>query len=197
MIRTISAFLTLLCLTVTQAAAVTLTVGIDSITGDGASSDFGFYSMTGDDGTFQLQTTTVNPEPLLFLSFPGSPFNVSGVTAGTGNNYAYDTGSGIMTVTGNLAGLTGNFGFPGGRSFNFDIQLDAGLTYTGTSDLPSFYSTATGVVGSVTAFFFQDDEGPVLEQTLEFSSATVVPLPAGGLMLLSGLVLLGLKRKKS
>lgn len=197
MIKYISAIFALLFLTVAPAAAVTLTVGIDSISGDGASADLGFYSTTGADGTFRLQTITVHPEPLLFLSFPGAPFNVNGVTAGGGNAYLYDSSSGVMTVTGALAGITGDFAFPGDRSFSFDIQLASDLSYIGLSDLPAFYSTATAVQGSVTAFFSGDPSGPLSRQTLTFSSPSEVPLPAGAALLLSGLIFLGLKRKAS
>lgn len=195
MFKIILVFFNLFFLTVTPAAAVTLAVGIDSITGDGASTNLGFYSTTGADGTFDLQTTTVNPEPLLFLSFSGTPFSVSGVTAGDGNNYLYDPGSGVMSVTGTLAGLTGDFEFPGDRSFSFDIQLASGLAFTGLADLPDFYATATSVEGSVTAFFSRDPGGPFSMQTLAFSSLSEVPLSAGVVLLLSGLVLLGLKRR--
>ena len=193
MLKKISAFFILIL--TAAAPAVALTVQIDGISGGGASDSLGFYSTTGADGTFELQTTAINPEPLLFLSFPGDPFSVSGVTAGGGNSYLYDPVSGVMSVTGALAGLTGDFDFPGGRDFDFDIQLDSGLTFTGLSDLPAFYGTASAVQGSVTAFFSRDPSGPFFEQTLTFSSPGEVPLPAGGALLLCGLVLLGLKRR--
>lgn len=195
MIYKIYAGLFILCVAALPAHAVTLDVQIDSITGGGAATNSGFYSTTGADGTFLLDTTTLTPEPLLFFSFPGAVFNVSGVTAGDGNSYGYDSGTGVMRVAGSLAGLTGDFAFPGGRSFVFDIQLASGLTYTGSSDLPDFYQTATSVKGEVSAFFFQGPSDPVLAQNLTFSSPNPVPLPAGGLLLISALAMIGLTRR--
>ncbi len=197
MIRTLSSAFAVVFFTALQAAAVTLTVGIDDITGDGQSTNLGFYSTTGADGTFRLETMTIFPEPLLFLSFPGAPFNVSGVTAGDGNTYDYDPITGVMTVSGDLAGLTGDFDFPGGRDFEYDIQLGTGLTFTDVSDLPALYSTATAVQGNVTAFFSRDPNGPFAQQTLTFSSPSQIPLPAGVVLLLSGLGILRLKRKST
>lgn len=194
--KRISAFFALLLLTVGPAAATTLNIVIDSITGDGESTNLGFYSISGDDGTFRIITSTDRPEPPVFFSFPGEPFKVDGVTA-RGNTYAYEPTSGILTMTGFLGGVTGDFEFPGLREFTYDIQVDAGLSFTGLSDLPDFYNTATGVSGSVRAFFSRDIDGPFFEQTLSFSSPSEVPLPAGAGLLLSGLILLGLKRKLS
>ncbi|MGR3511432.1 MAG: LPXTG cell wall anchor domain-containing protein [Paracoccaceae bacterium] len=197
MLRQIASALTLLFLTFQPASAVTLTVDITSISGPGDSTNFGFYSTTGASGTFSNNNSF--PEPLLSFSFPGSPFNVSGVTAGFGSNaYAYDPSTGILDVSGTLAGLTGDFDFPGGRSFSYVIQAATGLSFSGNADLAGIYDTMTGVSGTVSAFFFPDpnDFDTAFAQTMTFSSETSeIPLPAGGLLLLSGLGLLALRRR--
>lgn len=198
MIRIFAYAFTLLFLTFQSASAVTLTVNITSISGPGESANFGFYSTTGAPGTFS--NFNGFPEPILSFSFPGSPFTVSGLTGNFPTNmYSYDSTTGVFNASGTLAGVTGDFSFPGGRSFDFVIQAATGLSFTGISDLAGIYDTMTGVSGTVTAFFFPNpsDLNTAFEQTLTFSTdVSEIPLPAGAVLLLSGLGLLAMRRRR-
>lgn len=195
----VSTLFTLIFLTFSPAYSATLAVQITSITGDGEASNLGFYSTTGAPGEFRNITPVLTPEPLLVLSFPGSPFNVTGITAGGGNTYSYEPTTGLLNVSGQLAGVTGDFIFPGSRAFDFVIQSTPGLAFSSFADLDPIYEAMTAVQGSVTAFFFPNpsDLSTAFQQTLTFSSdVSEIPLPAGAVLLLSGLGLLAMRRRR-
>lgn len=189
-----------LCATTATAATYSFGVVVDSITGPGQAEAVGLYigGAPGDAGTL---TTTVRPEPAFtglgplstFATFPGTATGVTG-TAGV---QGYDPVTGILTDGGQLGGLTGPFPdfFPA-PMYQFIYQGAPGLSPLMTpADYDAFMSGVSGVVGYIQGTF-QNGSGGAFTQRLDFSTPNAIPLPAGAVLLLSGLGLLAVGRHR-
>ena len=198
-------FLLPLLATTTIAATFTYDIQIDAITGDGEAANIGFFSTgsVGDVGTGQAIVEEGFPAnyPLtleatqFFAIFPG----IATAVTQAPKTVVHDPTAGTVTVSGILGGLTGPYpGFvPSANAYEFVYTgASGGPVISSGAELEAFLSGAT-MAGFVSAFFIPNSDPNVgYFQTIAFSSTTPVPLPAGGLLLLSALGIAAVARRR-
>ncbi len=178
------------------AATFDYDIEITSITGDGEAESIGFFSTgsVGDAGTgsaiiedgFPLDYPTTLDISQFQATFPGI------ATAGTFGPklVVHDTTAGTLTVSGFLGGVTGPYSdFLSAGSFEFVFSgIAGGPVASSNADLNSFLADAT-MSGYFEGIFFVDGEfDNGFSQTISFASVTSdVPLPAGGVLLLTAI----------
>lgn len=187
-----------------RAATFEYPVRITAISGEGEAMNIGFFSTgsVGDLGTGSARTDiafpTETPTPFDFdnsifgVTFPG----IATAVSFSPNPVTHDPLAGTVTVNGFLGGLTGPYpGFePSASAFEFVYSGVPGPIGS-VGDYETFLSGAT-MSGFVSAAFFLEgefDDGYL--QRIDFESVSQVPLPAGALLLLSGLGILAIRRK--
>ncbi len=179
------------------AATFEFDLTIDGISGDGEAMNIGFFSTgsVGDTGTGRADINESFPgdypmtldTSLFQASFPG----IASAGSMFGNPVVHDPTAGTVTVSGNLGGITGPYSgftlFPSAFEFTF-TGAAGGPEFSTRAEIESFLDGAT-MAGFVSAVFFQSgDFDTGYRQRIDFStSLTPVPLPAGGLLLLTGL----------
>ncbi len=207
MIKTLISITAAVFLGVTGALAATFEydVRITAITGDGEAKGIGFFTTgaVGDPGTgsartdFEVPTSIpmmLSDDSLFGVTFPG----IATAASFFANPVVHDPIAGTVTVDGFLGGLTGPYPeFISADAFSFVYQGAPGAAFGSIGDYENFLANAT-MSGFVSAVFF-DDEDNGFRQQINFEAVTTspVPLPAGALLLLSGIGLLAIKRRKS
>lgn len=202
-----AALVTSLIVTATGAFSATFDykIRIDSISGDGQAMNVGFFSTgsIGDLGTGSARTDTAFPSPVPGQLLDNSLFGATfpGVaTAGSffDNPVVHDPAAGTVTVSGSLGGVTGPYSdFLSAGVFEFVFSGAAGAAFASLADYETFLSSATMSGFFSGTFFVSDGRGGevAFAQRIDFSDATPIPLPAGAVLLLSGLGLLAWRRK--
>lgn len=189
----------------TSAATFQYDIVITEISGEGQAENVGVFvsGNVGDVGTgsartdFDFPTTTPTQlvdNSLFTAIFPG----VASALSFFANPIAHDPDAGTVTVSGSLGGFTGS-GFYSASAFEFVYQGETGGTaFTSIVDYEGFLSTAI-MSGYVSAFFFPDSDLDVgFFQRIDFEAqVSEVPVPAGGVLLMSAFGLLALRRRKS
>lgn len=194
--------------TQTLAATFSYDVRITDISGEGEAQNIGFFQsgMIGNLGTGSARTDTSFPS-----TTPGVPaddnrsFSVTFPGVATAlwlfnNPMVHDPAAGTVKISGSLGGLT-DFGatdFISASSYEFIWQgAPGGAAFGSVTDYEDFLSTAT-MSGFVSAFMFVNgDLTTGYLQRLDFEAVPApIPLPAGGVLLLSALGLLALRRAR-
>lgn len=189
----------------TFAATFEYDIVITDISGEGEAENVGVFisGNVGDLGTGSARTdfdfpattpTQLIDDSLFTAIFPG----VASALSFFANPVAHDPDAGTVTVSGSLGGFTGS-GFYSPSAFEFVYQGEpSGTVFTSIADYDGFLSTAT-MSGFVSAFFIPDSDLDVgFFQRIDFEAhVSEVPVPAGGVLLMSAFGLLALRRRKS
>lgn len=195
--------------TVSAAFAATFEypIQIDAISGDGEALNVGFFSTgsVGDLGIGRARTDFDFPTGSAAALDGDSLFQAvfSGVASAASlfaNPVVHDASAGTVTVSGSLGGVTGPYSeFLSAGMFEFVFQGAAGAAFASVGDYEAFLSSATMsgyFEGIFTVDGGRDGSETFLRQRIDFSDTTAVPLPAGSVLLLSGLGLILLRRKR-
>lgn len=178
-------------------------VVITDISGDGAAQNIGFFrtATVGEIGTGSARTDSEFPTTVPTQFFDASLFGVvfPGVASAASffaNPVVHDPLAGTVTVNGSLGGLTGPYdAFVSASAFEF-VYTGAPGAIASLADYETFLDSAT-MSGFVSAFFTPDSlPDSAFLQRIDFRDATPVPLPAGAVLLLSGLGLLMVGRSR-
>lgn len=187
---------------IASAATFEYDIAITSISGNGQAENIGFFSTgsVGDTGTGSADISEDVPldyAETLYRSLFGASF--AGIaTAGSqaGNSVTHDTVAGTITVDGFLGGVTGPYAeFLSAGTFEFVYTgVAGGPEISTTAGLESFLAGAT-MSGYFVGTFEANTE--FYTQRIDFGAVSKVPLPAGGVLLLSAIGLMAAKRRKS
>ena len=188
------------------AATFEYDIEITSITGDGELENIGFFSTgsVGDTGTgraiiedgFPLDYPTTLEISQFQATFPGI------ATAGTfgPKTVVHDTVAGTLTISGFLGGVTGPYvDFLSAGEFEFIYTgLAGGPIISSSAGLNAFLEDAT-MSGHFEGIFFVDGEFDIgYVQRIAFDTvASEIPLPAGGILLLTALGIGTILRRRS
>jgi len=179
-----------------SAATFNFDVQLDAVTGDGQAENIGFFNSAtiGDVGigTANIDETETDFDFALESAF--FSVSVGGGTAGTffQKTITQDVAAGTFTVGGTLGGVTGSFpdSLLSAADFAF-IYTNAAWTgglIGDSANLADFLSNAS-LSGYYSGVFFPDATPTIgFKQNVAFSPVpSPIPLPAGMVLLLSGL----------
>lgn len=192
------------CTTNAFAATFTYDIVITDLSGEGQAENIGIFATgnVGDAGTgtartdFEFPATTpaqLEDDSLFTAIFPG----VASALSFFANPVVHDPDAGTVTVSGQLGGFTGS-GFYSASAFEFVYQgTPGGTAFASVGDYETFLSTAT-MSGYASAFFIPDDSDEGFLQRIDFAApVSEVPLPAGGVLLLSTFGVLAFRRRRA
>ncbi len=187
-----------------SAATFSYDLILTSVTGDGGPQGVGFFgsASVGETGTGGVIIDETETDFNFALQDAFFSAQIGGGTAGSffQKTFAQDSSTGTVTISGQLGGLTGIFPgyFISAGAYEFVYTSTPGfLPITSAADLTMFLSGASMSGFFSGAFVSLADDNIGFNQTVSFEGSTApIPLPAGMVLLLSGLGALGLMRRR-